>query len=61
MFEAIRRLKEPASSSHLQMGLAVAAVTMSLLLWIIIWQANIIGYQSDLIRIMWSNTFGGVG
>ena len=61
MFPAIRRLNEPASESHLGMALAVAAVTMGLMLWAIIWQANIIAYQRDLIRGMWAARIGGMG
>jgi hypothetical protein len=61
MIEAIRRLHEPASESHLGMALAVAAVVMGLMLWAIIWQANIIVYQRDVIRFMWTTRFGGMG
>jgi hypothetical protein len=61
MIEVIRRLNEPASDSHLGMALAVAAVAMGLMLWAIIWQANIIVYQRDLIRVMWTTRFGGMG
>jgi hypothetical protein len=61
MIEAIRRLNEPASESHLGMALAVAAVVMGLMLWAIIWQANIIVYQRDVIRFMWTTRFGGMG
>lgn len=41
----LRRLSVPASESHLGMALAVAATTMALMLWAIIWQANVIAYQ----------------
>ncbi|MFI5098533.1 MAG: hypothetical protein ACHQT6_11230 [Candidatus Acidiferrales bacterium] len=61
MIQAIHRLNEPASDSHLGMALAVAAVTMGLMLWAIIWQANIIAYQRDLIRVLWTTRFGGMG
>jgi hypothetical protein len=61
MNQAIRRLNEPASESHLGMALAVAAVVMGLMLWAILWQANIIVYQRDLIRVMWTTRFGGMG
>jgi hypothetical protein len=61
MIRMIRGLKEPASDSHLGMALVVAAVTMGLMLWAIIWQANIIVYQRDLIRVMWTSRFGGIG
>ncbi len=61
MIQALRRLNEPASDSHLGMALAVAAVALSLMLWAIIWQANIIAYQRDLIRFMSTTRFGGMG
>jgi hypothetical protein len=61
MIQAIRRLNEPASDSHLGMALAVAAVAMGLMLWAIIWQSNIIVYQRDLIQVMLATRFGGVG
>jgi hypothetical protein len=61
MFRAIRRLNEPVSDSHLGMALAVSALAMGLMLWAIIWQASIIGYQRDLIRSMWAARFGGMG
>jgi hypothetical protein len=60
MISALRRLNEPASDSHLGMALAVAAVAMALMLWAIIWQANIIVFQRDLIRTMWDARFGGM-
>lgn len=58
---ALRRLNEPASDSQLGMALVVAAVTMGLMLWAIIWQGNIIAYQRDLIRVMQAAQFGGMG
>jgi hypothetical protein len=61
MIQAIRRLNEPASDSHLGMALAVAAVALALMLWAIIWQSNIIVYQRDVIRMMWITRFGGMG
>ncbi len=61
MIQALRRLNEPASDSHLGMALVVAAVVMALMLWAIIWQANIIAYQRDLIRELSITRFGGEG
>jgi hypothetical protein len=60
MIPALRRLNEPVSDSHLRMVLALAAVALGLMLWAIIWQANIIVYQRDLIRVMWNTQFGGM-
>jgi hypothetical protein len=61
MIQALRRLNEPASDSHLGMALIVCGVAMALMLWAIIWQADIIGYQRDLIRALSIARFGGNG
>jgi hypothetical protein len=58
MIRAISRLKEPATDSQLGLALAVAAVTMGLMLWAILWQANIIADQRDLIRELWIARLG---
>ena len=60
MIRALHRLNEPVSDSHLRMALALAVVALGLMLWAIIWQANIIVYQRDLIRVMWDTQFGGM-
>ncbi len=52
MIALIRRLTVPASESHLALGLGVAAIAMALMLWAILWQANIIVHQRDLIHWM---------
>jgi hypothetical protein len=60
MIQRIRRLMSvPASESHLGLGMSVAAVTMALMLWAIIWQSNIITYQKHLILLLWSGKYGG--
>jgi hypothetical protein len=59
MFHALCRLKEPASEYHLGMALVVAAVALGLMLWAIIWQASIIDFQRDLIRLLSTGHFGG--
>jgi len=41
------------------MALALAAVVMSLMLWGIMWQSNIIVYQRGLIRSLSITGFGG--
>jgi hypothetical protein len=61
MIRGLRRLKEPASDSHLGMALIVSAIAMALMLWAILWQANIIAYQRDLIRALSIARFGGHG
>ena len=54
MFRVFRRLKEPATESHMGIALAVAAVTLAMMLWAIIWQTDIIVYQRNLIRDLWT-------
>jgi hypothetical protein len=55
----LRRLSVPASESHLALALALAALTLSLMLWAILWQSDLILYQRDLIRWLWSAKYGG--
>ena len=61
MMQALQRLKAPASESHLGLALAVAAVAMALMLWAILWQADIIDYQREVIRMLSISQFGGLG
>jgi uncharacterized membrane protein (DUF4010 family) len=60
MIRSLHRLNEPVSDSNLRMALALAVVALSLMLWAIIWQANIIVYQRDLIRVLWDTQLGGI-
>jgi hypothetical protein len=60
MMQTLRRLMEPVSEFHLRLALALAVVALSLMLWAIIWQAHIIVYQRDLIRVLWNAQLGGV-
>ncbi len=55
----LRRLSVPASESQMAVALSVCAVAMSLMLWMILWQSDIIVYQRDVIRWMWSWKYGG--
>lgn len=59
MFRLIRSLKVPASESHLGVALSLAAVTMGLMLWALLWQASVITYQRDIIQWLWVSRFGG--
>ena len=59
MLRALRRLTVPAAESHLAMALALAAATMALMLWVILWQSDVILYQRDVIRWMWNSRLGG--
>ena len=55
----IRRLNVTASESLIGLALGLSAVMMGLLLWAIVWQSNVIAYQRDIIKWMWSSKFGG--
>ncbi len=46
----IHRLRVPASESQMGVALAMSAVAMSLMLWAILWQAELISQQAELIR-----------
>ena len=59
MLRVLRRLSVPAAESQLAMALALAAATMGLMLWAILWQSNVILYQRDIIRWMWNARVGG--
>lgn len=54
-----RRMKVPATESQLAVALGLCAVTMGLMLWVILWQSDVIAYQRDVIRWMWSWKYGG--
>jgi len=49
----LHRLKMPASESQLALTLAISLVFMAALLVGLLWQANIIVYQKELIRSLW--------
>ncbi len=55
----LRRLTVPATESQMAVALAISAVAMGLMLWAILWQSDVIAYQRDVIRWMWSLKFGG--
>jgi hypothetical protein len=49
----LRRLKVPASESQLGLTLAVSLVFMAALLLCLVWQANVIAFQQEMIRYLW--------
>jgi hypothetical protein len=49
----LRRLKVPASESQLALTLAVSLVFMAAMLFCLLWQANIIAFQQEVIRSLW--------
>ena len=49
-----RRLTIPASESQLSIALALALVVMSVLLWGVVWQADIISHQRQVIKTLWN-------
>ena len=48
-----RLLTVPANESHMAVALCAAAVVMGLLLLGIVWQAEVIGEQREVIRWLW--------
>ena len=59
MIRMLRQLNAEPSDSQLGLALGLAALIMGLMLWAILWQANIITYQRDIIKWMWTTKFGG--
>ncbi|MBI3670425.1 MAG: hypothetical protein HY237_11665 [Acidobacteria bacterium] len=59
MVTLFRRLSVPANESQMAVALSLSAVAMALMLWAILWQSDVISYQRDVIRWMWSWKFGG--
>ena len=55
----LRRLAVPATESQMAVALGMSVLAMSLMLWAILWQSDVIAYQRDVIRWMWSWKFGG--
>ena len=55
----LRNLSLPVSEKELALALGVSVVVMALLLYGLMWQSNIIVYQRDLIRSLWSWKYGG--
>ena len=55
----LRRLSVPASESQMSVALGLCAVTMGLMLWALLWQADIIAHQREMIRWLWAWKFGG--
>ena len=50
----LRRLNMPASESQLAITLAVSLVFMAAMLLCLVWQANIIAFQKEMILYLWS-------
>ncbi len=57
--QLLRRLAVPATESQMAVALCVSTLAMALMLWVILWQSDIIAYQRDVIRWMWSWRYGG--
>jgi hypothetical protein len=50
----LRRLQVAASESQLAIALAVALVFMAAMLLCLVWQADIIASQREIIRALWN-------
>jgi hypothetical protein len=55
----VRTLRLPAAESHTNIALVLCVVMMGLMSVAIIWQAQIIANQRDIIRFLESVKFGG--
>jgi hypothetical protein len=49
----LHRLRMPASESQLGLTLAISLVFLAAMLLGLLWQANIIAYQKEIIRSLW--------
>ena len=52
MSTLLRKLNIPATESQMGIALAISIAMMSFLLWGVLWQAEIIVKQRDIIRYM---------
>jgi hypothetical protein len=59
LVKLLRRLQIPATESQLAITLAVSLVMMAAMLLGILWQANVINFQKELIRALWNSKFAG--
>jgi hypothetical protein len=57
----IKKLTIPASESQLSLALGLSVLVMSVLLWAVLWQSNIIAQQRESIRYLWSLHGGHIG
>src|SRR5258708_9809308 len=56
----IQRLRVPANERQMGVTLAMCAVAMSLMLWAILWESEIISRQAELIRWLKDVHIGGL-
>ena len=54
----LRRLAIPANESQMAIALSLSAVAMSLMLWALLWQSDIIANQREVIKWLWTLRFG---
>ena len=54
----VRTLRLPAAESHTNLALALCVLIMGLMSVAIVWQAQIIGNQRDIIRFLETVKFG---
>jgi hypothetical protein len=50
----LRRINVPASESQMAVVLSASVVMLAMLLCALMWQSNVIVYQRDVIRDLWS-------
>ena len=55
----LSRLKLPISEPQLALTLAISLVMMAVMLVCLLWQANVIDFQRELIRELWTAKYPG--
>ena len=50
----LQRLKAPASESQMGLTLSLSLVIMAAMLVGLMWQANVINFQKEIIRSLWN-------
>ena len=59
MVRMLRSLTVPATESQMAIALGMSVLMMGLMLCAILWQSNVISYQRDLIRVIWTGHYSG--
>lgn len=54
----LRRLALPATESQMSLALVICMFVAAGLLWAVLWEANVIAQQRDLIRQLWNWRYG---
>lgn len=52
------KLRAPVNESYVGVALCFSLVMMTVLMGMIVWQASVISFQKDLIRLLWAGAQG---